>query len=90
MPKISPSTECPYYTTLRVFQDALNDNIQNIEDKNIKFFSIKLMTIIGHLWKKFGKLDESDLIKNEARIKTPRIQPTSIFNMFEPLTDGQE
>jgi hypothetical protein len=87
------------YIKFRTTRTALKNCIINsVDDRYIVslkntitgYANVTPNDIMKHLWKKYGKIDTSDLSANEARMKTAWHPPTSIEVLFEQLKDGQD
>jgi hypothetical protein len=71
--------------------NAVDDKyINKIKNSNTGYATVTPNILLKHLWKHYGKVDDSDLSANELCMKAAWHPPTSIETLFEQLKDGQD
>ena len=87
------------YTIFTLTQEALKTQIlKSVDDQYInalehtitKYSQVKPRALLAHLWKQYGKIAESDLRANRARMNETWQPPTPIEDLYKQLRDGQK
>jgi hypothetical protein len=84
-----------YHNAIKAFRNQLLEAIpieyiESLGHPTRGFNKVSPLEILSHLWENFGKIQASDLIANDERMKAAWHPPTPIQQLFQQLEKGNQ